>query len=75
MTELAQGDRITISATHKVLIDGEDSWIKLEINSAAQPGEGAEAALARVNGLVADYIVGVIENQANVILEANKAQR
>ena len=75
MTQLQPGDRVTIGATHKISIDREDSWIKMEINSAVQDGETAVDALLRVNTLLAHHIVETIETQAAPIAAANEKQR
>lgn len=75
MKQLQPGDRVTIGATHSVEIDGEKSWIKMEINSAVQDSETAVEAILRVNNLVAHHIVETIETQAGPIVAANQKQR
>ena len=73
--QVSEGDRVTISATHQVRIDGMDSWIKVEINSAVREGEDGKAAIGRVGKVIAANIVNEITRQAEVIVEANKGQR
>lgn len=75
MSAIAEGDRITIGVTHTILIDGMNSWIKMEINSAVQADELFEQARERIGKLLAANIVSEIERQATVVVEANKAQR
>lgn len=71
MLSLSEGDRITISATHQVRIDGEDSWVKMEVNAAVRLDETSDAAVARIGSVLAESIVAEIERQAGVILAAN----
>lgn len=73
--DVKPGDRVTLGVTHQVQIDHNNSWIKLEINSAIQEEEDAKAAIQRVSKLIAANIVNEIERQAEIIVAANEAQR
>lgn len=75
VTAISEGDRVTIGTTHQVRIDGHDSWIKAEVNSAVRPNETPQDAFDRIGGAIAGLIVNEIERQASVIAEANAAQR
>lgn len=75
MSDVQAGDRITVGVTHQIEIDGKDAWIKAEFNSAAQEGETDSEAFKRVGKVVARNIVSIIERQAEVIVEANAAQK
>lgn len=71
---LSPGDRLRLSATHQVKIDGLDSWVKVEVDSAVRDGETPKDAIARVGRVIAGNIVNEIERQAEVIVLANKSQ-
>lgn len=75
VTAISEGDRVTIGATHQVRIDGSDSWVKVEVNSAVRANESPSDAFDRIGGTIADLIVNEIERQAGVIASANAAQR
>ena len=71
---LDPGDRIRMSATHQVQIDGMDSWIKVEVDSSVRESESPKEAISRVGRVIAGNIVNEIERQAEVIGRANAAQ-
>lgn len=74
LSSLAAGDQITIAATHQVRIDGLDAWIKIEVTSKVQDTETSDQAFDRVGGSIRTRIVREIEQQAGVIVEANRRQ-
>lgn len=74
VSQVSEGDRVTISATHQVKIDGLDAWIKVEVNSAVREGEDAKEAIGRVGKSIAANIVNEIERQSLVVVEANRNQ-
>jgi hypothetical protein len=45
---LAEGDRITCGITHEIMIAGEKSWVKYEVNSAVRAEEAVHEATTRV---------------------------
>lgn len=75
VSALSEGDRVTVAVTHQVQIDGNSSWIKIEVNSAVRHDEEEQDTFDRVGGVIADRVVAEIERQAAVILAANAAQR
>lgn len=75
VTAISEGDRVTIGTTHQFRIDGHDSWVKAEVNSAVRYNETPEDAFNRIGGALAGLIVNEIERQAGVIADANAAQR
>ena len=72
--EVFPGDRITIGVTHQVQIDGDDAWIKAEINSAVQPWEDADLTFARVQRALRTRIEGIIESAVEPIVEMGKGK-
>ena len=48
MYVLVEGDRITCGITHEIMISGDKSWVKYEVNSAVRAGETAPEAMTRV---------------------------
>ena len=49
-SELARGDRITVSITHQIQIGRDNSWVKYEAQTKVRAGESAEDARARAIG-------------------------
>lgn len=62
-------DTISIGVTHKILINDEDAWIKFEITSKVKIDEDENDAITRVNRLIQQNIIGIIEDSAKTILE------
>jgi len=65
---LDPGDRVTVSITHQLRINGDDSWVKLEHSSRVREGETAEQADARVFGYVNTTIVDMCEQTAATVI-------
>lgn len=65
--QLDSGDRITISVSHQVYISGDQSWIKLEVNGRVRDGEDGQAAIDRVNDLVAHQVMTVIDTNVALV--------
>jgi len=72
VSSLAEGDRVRISATHQVKIDGLDAWIKIEVDSAVRADEDSTSAMVRVGKTIAANMVNEIERQAEVVYQANR---
>lgn len=72
MSDLYEGDSITMSVTHSVTINGDNSWIRLEINSKVQPNESGDQAFDRVNQVIQDKIMTAIENSAQTVIDYDK---
>lgn len=68
MSDLEPGDRITIGATHEVIVNTNKSWIKLEINAVVQDGESASDAITRIARIVANNALSEIDRQANALI-------
>jgi hypothetical protein len=60
-------DRITVGVTHEVLIDGERSWIKYEINTGVEPTETLERARGRASRMLNDGVMRLIAETVETV--------
>lgn len=64
---LDAGDRISVSVTHQIRINHDDSWIKAEATSSVRPGEDAQEAGDRVLTFVDDFVIKACERVAATV--------
>ena len=69
---LNSGYVIKLGVTHQCTIDGENSWIKLEIESVVQENEDAEQAFKRVNKELQSRVISAMESSAQTIMDYTK---
>ena len=67
MESLSTGDRIELSITHQVVINGDNSWIKLGVDSQVQKDETTDSAVERVTNLVNEKIIKAIEKTVETV--------
>ena len=58
---LVECDRVVCSISHQLRIDGEDTWVKYEVNSAVQQAESAEQAATRVITHTNDSVMQAVQ--------------
>jgi hypothetical protein len=66
---LDPGDRVTVSVSHQIFINGDQSWVKLEINGQVREGEASQEAIGRIHGEVLNNIMGIIEDNVAMVEE------
>ena len=54
---LDEGDQITVSITHQIQINGDNSWVRYEASSKVRENETAEDAAERVHGHVDSEVI------------------
>jgi len=59
--------RITVGITHEVLIDGERSWIKYEINTGVEPMMELEAARKQASRSLQDGVMKLIAETVEIV--------
>jgi len=64
---LDTGDRVTISVSHQIFINGDQSWIKLEVNGQVREEENSQEAITRVHEEVLHNIMGIIEDNVSLV--------
>lgn len=64
---LDPGDRVTVSVSHQIYINGDQSWIKLEINGQVRDAETSGEAIGRVHGEVLHHLMGIIEDNVAMV--------
>lgn len=64
---LDPGDRITVSVSHELKINGESSWVKYEANSAVRENESATEASSRVQDHVEREVMKAVEQTVNSV--------
>lgn len=69
---LKEGDIIKVGVTHQIKINGENSWIKLEIESSVQSTETSKEAFERVNEELQDKVISAMESSAATIINYEK---
>lgn len=72
MYVLMEGDRITCGITHEIMISGEKSWVKYEVNSAVRTSESAHEARTRVTGHVIATALETVHMTVDSIREAQQ---
>lgn len=75
MLDLQPGDRVSWGFTTEVMVDGDKTWPKMEINSAVQEGETAEQAITRVTNVVNEHFEKSVNKTAEMLMAANRRQR
>ena len=60
-------NRITVGITHEVLIDGERSWIKYEINTGVDQHETVEKARSRASQMLNDGVMRLIAETVETV--------
>lgn len=62
---LSEGDRITASISHQIRVDGDESWVKYEVNAAVMQGETSDQAKTRVkdhvNATAMEFVHEVVD--------------
>lgn len=74
MSDLAPGDRITVSVSHQVYIKGDQAWVKVEVQSAVGLNESGEDAYDRVNKMVQDKVIKSIESTVETVMSYEEKQ-
>jgi hypothetical protein len=64
---LSAGDRIELSVTHQIVINGDNSWVKLGVDSEVQKDETTDDAIERVTNLVNEKIIKAIEKTVETV--------
>lgn len=67
-------DRITVGVTHEVLIDGERSWIKYEINTGVDPTETLERTRVRASKMLNDGVMRLIAETVETVRRTDAVQ-
>lgn len=65
---LDPGDPVTISISHQLRINGDDSWVKVEATSKVRPGESADDTYNRVLQFVDGKAVQTGEHAAHTVM-------
>lgn len=71
---LSEGDILKVGVTHQISINGDNSWIKLEIESRVQDGETSEQAFDRVNKELQEKVISAMESSAQTIIDYEKGK-
>jgi hypothetical protein len=66
---LDSGDRIGVSVTHQIRINGDDSWVKAEASSRVRESESPDQAGDRVLGFVDGFVMKAVERVATTVEE------
>ena len=69
---LRKGDVIRLGVTHQVVINGANSWIKLEIESSVAGDESSDQAFDRVNTELQSKVISAMESAAQTIIDYEK---
>jgi len=64
---LSAGDRIELSITHQIVINGDNSWVKLGVDSQVLKDENSDTAIERVTNLVNEKIIKIIEKTVETV--------
>lgn len=66
---LDSGDRISVSVTHQIRINGDDSWVKAEASSSVRESESPDHAGDRVLQYVDAFVIKACEQVATTVEE------
>lgn len=66
---LDQGDRVSISVTHQIRINGDDSWVKAEASTSVRESESSDQAGDRVLTFVDGFVIKACERVAKTVEE------
>lgn len=72
---LHTGDRAAVTVTHNIKINGEDSWVKYELESTLQEGELIEEMDKRLITHAVKTVVNVAEQAALEVMTYQSAQK
>lgn len=61
------GDRISISVTHQIRINGDDSWVKYEASTRRRESESTEEADKRLLDHVDAFVIRACEQVAQTV--------
>lgn len=64
---LSAGDRIELSVTHQIVINGDNSWVKLGVDSQVRNDETTDEAIERLIVLVNQKIINAIEKTVETV--------
>mgnify|MGYP003494609348 CR=1 FL=1 len=71
---LHTGDVIKMGVTHQVTINGDNSWIRLDIESQVQHNESSDDAYARVDKELQAKIISAMESTAKTVIDYEKGK-
>jgi hypothetical protein len=64
-----EGDRVAVTITHNIKINGDDSWVKYELETKVHPGEDLAEVDNRVIEHAAKTVVRLAERAATEVVE------
>lgn len=67
-----EGDRVAVTVTHNIKINGDDSWVKYEYESRVHAGEELEDVDNRLIEHATGTVVRLAYSAAQKVLEAGK---
>jgi hypothetical protein len=60
-------DSVTVSVSHQIYINGDQSWVKLEVTGHVREEEESSDAIARVHQEVLHNLMGIIEDNVTMV--------
>jgi hypothetical protein len=67
-----EGDRVSVTVTHNIKINGDDSWVKYEYESRVASDESVEDVDQRLIEHATSTVVQLAYKAAQKVLEAGK---
>jgi len=65
--QLDPDDSITVGVSHQIYINGDQSWIKLEVTGHVREEEESADAIQRVHSEVLHNLMGIIEDNVAMV--------
>lgn len=69
MSTLSEGDRLTVGFTYQFRVNGDDCWVKLEVNTAVRADEDYQDTYDRASLVLDKRTETHIKERANKIIE------